>query len=124
MNLLTAAARAVVIIDLCLTIFIVYVLGPTSVAAVLFIGLWLTFPHWLMLWLIRGKRDINARQLVAVPYLSMAISIGGVAYIGYILAGPPDAQNAIGICLTPIYQLAATALGLPLAFAAERDMEK
>ena len=117
MNSMNSIARSVVKFDIFLTFLILCILGATSVLAFIVLGTWLTFPHLLMLWLANGKEEINARNLILAPFVAIKISVGGVLYLGCILVSPPDAQGAIAVFATPMYQLAAAAIGVPIAFA-------
>jgi hypothetical protein len=92
----------------------VHVLKPTTVVAMIFVGGWLVLPYALLgfVFLLRAT---ERRTIIADVAVSLVVSTAGLLFLIYIIFLSPDPQGAIAVLLTPVYQLLATAILLPLS---------
>ena len=103
-------------ICLCVTLVLVVALQPTSAIACIILAGWLTFPYMVVsLSLAVIRRNSKARHIcypAAVPVIALLNGFVGIGTIAYIMFVAPDAQGAIGIMLTPVYQMILLSIGL------------
>ena len=91
-----------------------YVLEPASLAATIFLGVWLVLPYALLgfVFLFRAR---ERSAIIADTIVSLAVPAGGLLFLTYFIFVNPDPQGAIAVLLTPVYQLLAMAVLLPLS---------
>jgi hypothetical protein len=110
---MAALAYAVLAIAVLATLFFVSALMPSSATAALVIGAWLIAPYaFLALGLRLLARDPRSVRTYAMT--AIAVAIGGVGFLTWLIYVQPDAQGAIAVMFTPLYQTVGIALLLPL----------
>ena len=88
------------------TLALVVALQPASLAAGLAIGGWLLLPYAL---LALALRFLARSPKMLRTYVTMAIllPLGALLWLVYVIWLRPDAQGAIAVMFTPLYQLVA-----------------
>jgi hypothetical protein len=87
----------------------VYALQPASALAALLLAAWLLTPYVLMGLVVRLGRSPRA-SLASTA----AIAAGGLAFLLVVVWLRPDAQGAIAVMATPLYQLIAAGIVIPV----------
>ena len=103
------AAYAVLALASAATLAMVFALKPSTAAVGIALAAWLLLPYALLALAVRyvGRSEkVYATLAVVVP-------VGAVAFLAYLIYVRPDAQGAIAVLFTPIYELVA--LGVLLA---------
>jgi hypothetical protein len=110
---MAAFAYAVLALAMLATLFFVNALMPSGAGAALVISAWLLAPYALLALALRFfARDAGSLRTYAAT--AIATAIGGVAFLAWVIYVRPDAQGAIAVMFTPLYQMAASALLVPL----------
>ena len=106
-------AFVVLAIAACATLWFVNMLKPSSAGALVFFALWLVLPYAVMtaalLWLRRNGKAVAHCCVVAV-----LLSTAGILFLAEVIVWHPDAQGALAVLMTPILQLGAFAILLPV----------
>ncbi|NOT84601.1 MAG: hypothetical protein HOP02_07455 [Methylococcaceae bacterium] len=93
-----------VVIAVYTTVWFVSALKPISTGALVCFLIWLICPYAVMV----AALIFLYREGVALTYafgVAMVISIGGVLYLADVIFWHPDAQGAIAVLMTPLYQV-------------------
>ena len=91
------------------------ILKPTSTGAYLFLACWLLLPHALMtvaLFFFHHRQRRTGWLCGAVA----GVALAGVLLLCDIIFWHPDAQGAIAVVMTPLLQLLALAVAVPVAW--------
>lgn len=110
---MNALCRYSVLLCTCLTLLFVVRLKPESPVAFVFEAAWLLGPHVILLIAMFSVGHADSPRITALHLASALISVGGILFLMSVFLGPADAQNAIGVMLTPICQFVGF-LVLPL----------
>jgi len=106
---MAALAYAVLAVAALLTLFFVHALMPSTAIAALVIGGWLLAPYLLLALGLRFlARDARSARVYATT--AIAVAIGGVGFVTWLIYVRPDAQGGIAVMFTPLYQMVGTAL--------------
>lgn len=82
------------------TLYFLKLLAPTSAAAAVVMGAWLVLPYLLLALALA----FLARKRTYIG-IAIATTLGGVGFLVYVIFVRPDAQGAIAVMFTPLYQL-------------------
>ena len=102
-------AFLLIAIAVCTTVLFVNALKPTGIGAFVFFAVWLVSPYAIMgaaLIFFRRKGTVSFHWHVA----AVMVSAGGVLFLADVIYWHPDAQGAIAVLMTPIFQGGALAL--------------
>lgn len=104
----------------CTTILFVSALKPASTSAFVLFAAWLILPHViicaaLMILQRKGKASFHWYAVAVM------VSMGGVLLLVDVIFWHRDAQGALSVLMTPILQVAALALLLPVAWWISRN---
>jgi len=113
-------AFAVLAAAAALSLFFVHVLKPTTASAAVLLSAWLLAPYVLLALGLLAKSPAWRKSC---SITAIAAAVGGTGFIAWLIYVQPDAQGAIAVMFTPIYQLLAVALLLPICtwfFARQR----
>jgi hypothetical protein len=99
-------AYAVLACASAVTLALVLALKPSTAAAGVAIAAWLLLPY-LLLGLALRFLARSAKQLRTYATMAVLIPIGAVVFLAYVIYVRPDAQGAIGVLFTPLYELVA-----------------
>ena len=116
-TLLLVAAAA------CTTIFFVSILKPTSTGAFLIFAIWLIIPYAIMggtLLFLQRKDKVLFHWCV----IAILVSTGGILFLVNVIFWNSDAQGAIAVFMTPIYQGIALVISLPVVLWWTRNVRK
>jgi len=105
----------------CTTVLFVQALKPSNDGAFLFFCAWLSRPYVIIsaaLIKLHFKRDSSVHWHV----VAVLVSIGGISFLTDVIFWHPDAQGAIAVLMTPIFQGLAAGLLLPIALWVFRKM--
>ena len=96
---------AVLVVAALVTLAFVRALMPSTMVAALVIGAWLLLPHLLLGIALRYLAK-DAKSTRAYLTTAIAVAIGGLAFLTYVIFLRPDPQGAIAVVFTPLYQMA------------------
>jgi len=99
----------------CTSVFFVSALRPTSTGAFAFFAIWLTLPYAIMaaaLILLQRKCMASFHWHV----VAIIVSTAGMLYLADVIFWHPDAQGAIAVLITPLFQAGALVLVLPVSW--------
>lgn len=118
-------ALVVLLASVCVSLFFVVRLQPTSAGAFAFLAVWLAVPHGAMAALLIAL--LIALQRRGKPLLrwcvaAVLMAIGGLYVLADAIFWHTDAQGAIAVVLTPVLQGIAFAIAVPMAWWAGRRM--
>lgn len=89
----------------------VRVLQPTTPAMTAFLSAWLVLPYAVLAVIL----TLSKKERPAAPVMVAAlVATGGLLFLTAVIFVYPDPQGSIGVLFTPIYQLVAIAVLLPL----------
>ena len=103
-----AAYVLVGVAAVCSLVF-VYLLKPASAPAALLLAVWLLVPYALLALVVRFARVPRAALASATVIAAL-----GLAFLLHSVVLRPDPQGAIAVMATPLYQLLATGIVVPL----------
>jgi hypothetical protein len=115
MNLRPAASLAYVllIVAAMVSLYFVYLLKPTSALAIALFSIWLILPYIILAVTLafstRGAID------VANLVVTSLVVAGGLLFLVLVIFIRPDAQGAIAVFFTPMYQGIAMVVLIPLS---------
>jgi peptidoglycan/LPS O-acetylase OafA/YrhL len=104
--MLQRAAYAVLALASAATVALVIALKPNTTGAALAIGTWLLLPYVLVGLALRYVAR-SPKTLRTYATMALAIPLGGLAFLVYVIYLRPDAQGGIAVMFTPVYQLLA-----------------
>jgi hypothetical protein len=96
------------------SLMFVRVLLPTTVGTAVFLSAWLLLPY-VVLALILALSTKERRAATAAFMVALLVAAGGLLWLTVVIFVRPDPQGGIGVVFTPIYQLVATGVLLPIA---------
>ena len=91
------------------SLWFVYLLQPASALAALLLAAWLLVPYGLLALVVRFGREPRASR-----FSTEAIAAGGLALLLHAVVLRPDPQGAIAVMATPLYQLIAAGIVVPV----------
>jgi hypothetical protein len=99
-------AYAVLAFASAVTVALVLALKPSTAATGLALGAWLLVPYAL---LALGLRFLAPSPKMLRTWITMAIllPVGALVWLVYVIWLRPDAQGAIAVMFTPLYELVA-----------------
>ena len=100
------AAYAVLALACAVTLAMVVALKPASAGAGVAIGAWLLLPYMLLAAALRFLAR-SPKALRTYTTMAVVIPLGALAFLAYVIYVAPDAQGAIAVMFTPLYQLVA-----------------
>ena len=100
------AAYAVLALACAVTLAMVVALKPASVVAGVALGAWLLLPYLLLAAALRFLAR-TPKALRTYTTMAVLVALGGLAFLVYVIYLQPDAQGAIAIMFTPLYQMVA-----------------
>ena len=106
-------AFVVLAIAACATLWFVNTLKPSSAGALVFFALWLVLPHAVMTAALLGLQR-NGKALAHCCAVAVLLSVSGILFLAEVIVWHPDAQGALAVLMTPILQLGAFAILLPV----------
>lgn len=87
----------------CISIACAQSLKPATTGAYAFWALWLALPHGVLAAaLLRSRR--KGRFGWRAPVIAMLVSLAGPIFLADAIVWNPDAQGALAVLLTPIFQ--------------------
>jgi hypothetical protein len=94
-------------------LWLVRALRPATVSAGLLLTMWLMTPRAASAaWLAVARR--SARQSAVAGIVTTLVAAGGTSLLIDAIYVHPDAQGAIAVILTPIYEMAALVILAPI----------
>jgi hypothetical protein len=100
------AAYVALAIACAITLSMVVALKPATAAAGVAIGAWLLCPYLLLAAALRFLAR-SPKALRTYTTMAVVIPLGALAFLAYVIYIAPDAQGAIAVMFTPLYQLVA-----------------
>jgi hypothetical protein len=116
-------AVAVLLASVCVSVFFVVRLQPTSAGAFAFLAVWLAVPHGAMAALLIALQS-RGKPLLPWCVAAVLVAIGGLYVLADAIFWHPDAQGAIAVVLTPVLQGIAFLIAAPLLWWAGRRMRE
>jgi hypothetical protein len=111
---MNAVALAIVVAAGVGDLVFVQALKPTSLGAALLLAAWLLTPCIVSAaWLARVRA--SRAHSAAAGIVTTVVAAGGASWLIRTIYIRPDAQGPIAVVLTPIYQMAALAVGAPVS---------
>ena len=119
MRTIAIASLAVIACAACSAVWFVAALKPASPGAFAFLVVWLAAPHAAMAatLLVRERQRPAPRSW---HIIAIMVSIAGVLFLADVIYWHTDAQNAIAVVFTPLYQALTLAVLLALTALASR----
>lgn len=114
-------ALATLLASVCIALFFVVRLQPTSAGAFAFLAVWLATPYAAMAALLIALQR-NGEPLLPWCVASFLVTLGGICVLLDIIYWHPDAQGAIAVVLTPVLQGIAFLIAAPLAWWAGKRL--
>ena len=99
-------AYAVLAVASAITLALLLALKPSTASAGVALGAWLLLPYALLALALRFLAR-SPKQLRTYTTMAVLIPIGAVVFLTYVIYVRPDAQGAIAVMFTPLYQLVA-----------------
>ncbi|MEQ1637207.1 MAG: hypothetical protein ABL903_10980 [Methylococcales bacterium] len=104
------------------TVWFVSALKPISTGALVFFLIWLICPYTIM----SAALIFLLRKGIASDYahgVTISVAIGGVLFLADVLFWHPDSQGAISVLITPMLQISALGLLLPVLWRVSRNTQ-
>jgi hypothetical protein len=106
-------ALAILVAAAACDLWLVRALRPATVSAGLLLTMWLMTPRAASAaWLAMARR--SARQSAVAGIVTTLVAAGGTSLLIDAIYVHPDAQGAIAVILTPIYEMAALVILAPI----------
>jgi hypothetical protein len=120
MKIMKPITFLLIIIATCATVFFVKALKTTSVGAFVFFSVWLILPYATMSAALiflqhKGKETLHWYVVATI------ISTGGILFLTDVIFWHPDAEGGIAVLMTPILQVVALVLLLPVVLWVSRN---
>jgi len=115
MNLrpITSLAYVLLIIAAIVSLFFVYILKPTSAEATALFGIWLLLPYLILAVILAFSTRVAID--VANLVVTLFVVVGGLLFLVVVIFIQPDPQGGIAVFFTPMYQVVAMIVLIPLS---------